>query len=110
MVVLGKDILASSAKPLGLPQSPLSTGNVFEWVKLVALLETGLQFDDFRESLIVNYHHMADDEDGFNEGLQWYKRNNEVVIAKVDSVGKPPAGLMDRMKRERKALRERAEA
>lgn len=97
MVVYGKDILDDTTD---------SASETFAWEKLVKLLEAGLQFDDFRESLVVNYHHMVEDEDELNGGLAWYKKENEVVVAKVDSVGKPPAGLVARMKRERKALRE----
>lgn len=111
IVVLGRDILADSTGSL-VPPQPLQvssppTRNVFSWDKLVAFLETGLQFDDFRESLVINYHHMAGDEAELNEGMQWYRRNNEVVVAKVDSVGNPPAGLVARMKKERKVLRQR---
>lgn len=97
-VVYGKDILAiSTSNP---PEEK------FSWDRLVKLLEASLQFDDFRESLVVNYHHMAEDEDELNKGLRWYKKDNEVVIAKVDSMGKPPAVLAARVKKERKALRE----
>lgn len=91
----GKDILSDSPGPQ----------KAFVWKKLVALLLAGLQYDDFRESLIVNDHHMVEDQAELNEGLEWFKRQNEVVVVKVNGVGNPPAELVARMKKARKALR-----
>lgn len=95
MVVHGRDILSDSPGPQ----------KAFVWKKLVALLLAGLQYDDFRESLIVNDHHMVEDQAELNEGLEWFKRQNEVVVVKVNGVGNPPAELVARMKKARKALR-----
>lgn len=115
MVVHGRDMLTDSpapTAPLILSQSQDQDSfpppkQIFEWDKLVKLLEDGLKFKDFRESLIVNYHMMVEDQTELNEGLKWYKRTNEVVVAKIDNSGNPPAKLVARMKLERKALREK---
>lgn len=96
MILHGKDLLCDSS---------LQKRKVFSWRKLVARLEAGLQFDDFRESLIVNHHHMVEDQAELNEGLEWFKRENEVVVTKVNGLGKPPAELVAKMKKTRKELR-----
>lgn len=96
MILHGKDLLCDSS---------LQKRKVFSWRKLVALLEAGLQFDDFRESLIVNHHHMVEDQAELNEGLEWFKRENEVVVTKVNGLGKPPPELVAKIKKTRKELR-----
>lgn len=74
------------------------------------LLEANLRYDDLEELLVVNYHHIIDNQKSLTEGREWYRRENEVVITKADSVGRPlPRELRERVKEERGRLREEAE-
>lgn len=95
-VVYGHEILLSSVEP-----------KLFSWDKLVNILGARIGFVDFKECLVFNYHYMVENQDELNEGIVegFYRTNNDVVVVKVDPLGRLPPDLVTRMKEARKALR-----
>jgi hypothetical protein len=79
----------------------------FDWNRFVGVLMQMMSFNDVHEALVVNLHHLVDDGKSLNEGIPFYRKINEVLIAKVDPVGRPPKELWEKIKCERKKLRAR---
>jgi len=87
------------------------------WEKLSSHCTTNLRFDDFCEALVVNWCICVEDQETLDKGhyFGWYHgrgRGNEVVIIAVDEDTRRPLSkeVHERMKREKRALREREEA
>ncbi|KAG0633495.1 hypothetical protein HOY80DRAFT_618480 [Tuber brumale] len=87
----------------------LSTGepNKFSWEKLCDILESRHKFVDFKECLVINLFHVVEGEKELNEGLNIgvYLNINEVLIVKVDPLGRLPPPLVAEMKSARLAAR-----
>ncbi|RPA89179.1 hypothetical protein L873DRAFT_707234 [Choiromyces venosus 120613-1] len=87
----------------------LSAGesNRFSWEKLCEILESRHKFVDFKECLVINRFHVVEGEKDLNEGLNLgiYLNVNEVLIVKVDLLGRLPPPLVAEMKAARLAAR-----
>ncbi|KAG0131097.1 hypothetical protein HOY82DRAFT_578745 [Tuber indicum] len=87
----------------------LSTGepNKFSWEKLREILESRHKFVDFKECLVINLFHVVEGEKELNEGLNIgvYLNTNDVLIVKVDPLGRLPPPLVAEMKAARLVAR-----
>ncbi|KAH8145177.1 uncharacterized protein LAJ45_10841 [Morchella importuna] len=79
----------------------------FNWNTFVSVLTQMISFNQRHEVLVVNLHHLVDDGESLDEGIPFYRKVNEVLIAKVDPLGRPPKDLWEKVKSERKKLRAR---
>ncbi|CUS08583.1 unnamed protein product [Tuber aestivum] len=81
--------------------------NKFSWEKLRGILESRHKFVDFKECLVINLFHVVESEKDLNEGLNLgvYLNINDVLIVKVDPLGRLPPPLVAEMKAARLAAR-----
>lgn len=77
----------------------------FDWNVLVGVLRQMMNFNETHQILVVNLHHLVDGGVSLDEGIPFYHKENEVLIAKVNPLGLPPKELWEEIKSERKRLR-----
>lgn len=83
-----------------------------DWDKLLSMVAGNLRFDDFRESLVVNWCVVVEDQETLDKGMELgrYFANNEVMIVAVDETGRPrDKAVVEELKRGRRKIREMEE-
>ncbi|KAI5836915.1 hypothetical protein DFP73DRAFT_333811 [Morchella snyderi] len=79
----------------------------FNWNMFLGVLTKMMSFKEVTEVLVVNLHHLVEDGLSLDQGIPFYRKVNDVLIVKADPLGRPPTELWERIKSERKRLRER---